>query len=90
MVVVDHSDAFVSLFPKHWLKPLTNSSFPMYLPVNLSNLGNMNWSIVVIGAIILLPGVYWATHARHVYIREELVLEGVPPSPIAASAEPKC
>ena len=42
----------------------------MYLPVNLSNLGNMNWSIVVIGAIIVLPGIYWVTHARHVYIKE--------------------
>jgi choline transport protein len=47
----------------------------MYLPVNLSNLGNMNWSIVVIGAIVVLPGIYWVTHARHVYIKEETVLE---------------
>ena len=42
----------------------------MYLPVNLDNLGNMNWSIVVIGAIIVLPGIYWVTHARHVYIKD--------------------
>ena len=51
----------------------------MYLPVNLANLGNMNWSIVVIGAIIVLPGIYWVTHARHVYIKEGnsvLVSEG--------------
>lgn len=48
----------------------------MYLPVNLSNLGNMNWSIAVIGAIIVLPGIYWVTHARHVYIKEESVLDG--------------
>jgi len=54
----------------------------MYLPVNLSNLGNMNWSIVVIGAIIVLPGIYWITHARHVYIKEGdsvLVSEGAGP-----------
>jgi choline transport protein len=54
----------------------------MYLPVNLSNLGNMNWSIVVIGAIIVLPGIYWITHARHVYIKEGdsvLVGEGAGP-----------
>jgi len=49
----------------------------MYLPVNLANLGNMNWSIVVIGAIIVLPGIYWATHARHVYIKEEDSVLGV-------------
>ncbi|PMD32461.1 amino acid transporter [Hyaloscypha variabilis F] len=56
--------------------------FPMYLPVNLSNLGNMNWSTVVIGAIIVLPGIYWITHARHVYIKEGdsvLVGEGAGP-----------
>jgi choline transport protein len=30
----------------------------------------MNWSIVVIGAIIILPGIYWIAHARHVYTKE--------------------
>lgn len=32
--------------------------------------GNMNWSIVVIGAIVILPGIWWITNARHVYIKE--------------------
>jgi choline transport protein len=50
----------------------------MYLPVNLENLNDMNWSIVVIGAIIVLPGIYWITHARHVYIKAETVLDGQP------------
>jgi choline transport protein len=55
----------------------------MYLPVNLSNLGNMNWSIVVIGAIIVFPGIYWVTHARHVYIREgDFVLGGEGEGPV--------
>jgi choline transport protein len=34
------------------------------------SIANMNWSIVVIGAIIILPGIYWITHARHVYTKE--------------------
>jgi choline transport protein len=69
----------------------------MYLPVNLENLGNMNWSIVVIGAIIVLPGIYWVTHARHVYIKEgesaldsdAAVVEGISQSPTFTSVEPK-
>jgi choline transport protein len=69
----------------------------MYLPVNLENLGNMNWSIVVIGAIIVLPGIYWITHARHFYIKESdsaldidpSVVEGVSQSPMNTSSEPK-
>jgi choline transport protein len=74
-----------------------HTSFPMYLPVNLENLGNMNWSIVVIGAIIVLPGIYWVTHARHVYIKEgesaldsdAAVVEGISQSPTITSVEPK-
>jgi choline transport protein len=68
----------------------------MYLPVNLANIGNMNWSIVVIGAIILLPGIYWITHARHVYIKEDsalksepTVVEGIPQTPTNRSVEMK-
>jgi choline transport protein len=30
----------------------------------------MNWSIVVMGAIIIFPGIWWVTNARHVYIKE--------------------
>ena len=70
--------------------------FPMYLPVNLANIGNMNWSIVVIGAIVLLPGIYWITHARHVYIKgvsmldsEPTVVEGISQSPTNRSVEAK-
>ena len=68
----------------------------MYLPVNLANIGNMNWSIVVIGAIILLPGIYWITHARHVYIKEDsslesetTVVEGISRSPTNLPVETK-
>jgi choline transport protein len=69
----------------------------MYLPVNLANLGNMNWSIVVIGAIIVLPGIYWITHARHVYIKEgdsvldsdpEVVVEGISQTQTNTSTAP--
>lgn len=83
--------------PILWNVRLTQLSFPMYLPVNLENLGNMNWSIVVIGAIIVFPGIYWITHARHVYIKEDdssldthpIVVEGVAQSPTNISIEPK-
>jgi choline transport protein len=69
----------------------------MYLPVNLENLGNMNWSIVVIGAIIVLPGIYWVTNARHVYIKEAnstlesapTVVDGISQLPSNASVELK-
>jgi len=68
----------------------------MYLPVNLENLGNMNWSIVVIGAIIVFPGIYWITYARHFYIKEgsELdgeatVVEGISRSPTNTAAPEK-
>jgi choline transport protein len=70
--------------------------FPMYLPVNLANIGNMNWSIVVIGAIILLTGIYWIIHARDVYIKGEsmldselAVVEGISQSPTNRSVEAK-
>jgi choline transport protein len=99
MVFIDYCHAFVSLSPLRLLGSvlLTHTSFPMYLPVNLENLGNMNWSIVVIGAIIVLPGIYWVTHARHVYIKEgesaldsdAAVVEGVSQSPTITSIEPK-
>lgn len=99
MVFIDYCYAFVSLSPLRLLESvlLTHTSFPMYLPVNLENLGNMNWSIVVIGAIIVLPGIYWVTHARHVYIKEgesalnsdAAVVEGISQSPTITSADPK-
>jgi choline transport protein len=99
MVFVDYCHAFVSLSPLRLLRRvlLTRTSFPMYLPVNLENLGNMNWSIVVIGAIIVLPGIYWVTYARHVYIKEgesaldsdAAVVEGISQSPTINSVEPK-
>jgi choline transport protein len=56
----------------------------------------MNWSIVVIGAIILLPGIYWIIHARDVYIKGEsmldselAVVEGISQSPTNRSVEAK-
>ena len=53
----------------------------MYVPVNAANLANMNWSIVVIGALIVLPGVYWVTYAQHVCIKDSdsapIVVEGI-------------
>ena len=68
----------------------------MYLPVNLANIGNMNWSIVVIGAIILLPGIYWIAYARHVYIKEDFglesdsnIVEGISRSPTNLPVETK-
>jgi len=89
MVDSDNCYALVSFKPdksssKLWLMV---SSFPIYLPVDSANIGNMNWSIVVIGAIIIFPGIYWVTHARHVYIKESnstlesshQVIEGIPP-----------
>lgn len=30
----------------------------------------MNWSIAVIGAVILFPGIWWVWRARHVYIKD--------------------
>jgi choline transport protein len=40
----------------------------------------MNWSIVVIGTIVVLPGIYWIAHARHVYIKEsDAILESEHP-----------
>ena len=76
---------------------LTGSSFPMYLPVNLENLGNMKWSIVVISAIIVLLNIYWVTHVRHAYIKESelaldsgvAVVEEISQSPTITSVEPK-
>jgi len=58
MVDSDNCYALVSFKPdksssKLWLMV---SSFPIYLPVDSANIGNMNWSIVVIGAIIIFPG----------------------------------
>ena len=69
----------------------------MYLPVNIENLGNMNWSIVVIGAIVVLPGIYWITHARYFYIKEgessvdidPIVVEGVSQAMTEISIEAK-
>jgi choline transport protein len=99
MVFVDYCHAFVGLSSLRLLMSvlLMLTSFPMYLPVNLENLGNMNWSIVVIGAIIVLPGIYWVTHARHVYIKEgesaldsdAAVVEGISQSPTITSIETK-
>lgn len=63
----------------------------MYLPVDLDNLQNMNWSIVVMGALIVFSGLWWIFHARFVYIKDKssvvavqgaaVVLDGVSKEP---------
>jgi len=60
-------------------------SFPMYVPVNVVNISYMNWSILIVGATIIFPGMWWVWKARHVYIKEGnsvlednvVVIEGV-------------
>jgi choline transport protein len=44
-------------------------SFPMYLPV-IGYIEDMNWSIAIVGATIVFPGIWWVFKARHVYIKE--------------------
>lgn len=45
-------------------------SFPMYVPVNVVNISYMNWSILIVGATIIFPGMWWVWKARHVYIKD--------------------
>jgi choline transport protein len=71
----DYCDALVSFAPKlisgsEFQELIISNSFPMYVPVNAANIANMNWSIAVIGAVVLFPGIWWVWRARHVYIKE--------------------
>lgn len=43
---------------------------PLYVPVTIASIDNMNWSVLIVGATILLPGIYWIWRARFRYIRE--------------------
>jgi choline transport protein len=43
--------------------------FPMYVPVT-EDISYMNWSILIVGATIIFPGIWWVWKARHVYIKE--------------------
>lgn len=60
-------------------------TFPMYVPVTVVNISYMNWSILIVGATIIFPGIWWLWKARHVYIKEGnsvledhvVVIEGV-------------
>lgn len=59
--------------------------FPMYVPVDAANIANMNWSVLIVGATIVFPGIWWWYRARFVYIKEGnsvlednvVVIEGV-------------
>jgi hypothetical protein len=37
---------------------------------NSSLLAYMNWSCVIVGATIVLPGIYWIFSARHKYLKD--------------------
>jgi choline transport protein len=30
----------------------------------------MNWSVVIVGATLVFPGIYWIFSARHKYLKE--------------------
>jgi choline transport protein len=30
----------------------------------------MNWSVVIVGATLIFPGIYWIFSARHKYLKE--------------------
>lgn len=44
--------------------------FPMYVPVTIATIDYMNWSVVIVGATVLFPGIWWVWRARHVYIKD--------------------
>ncbi|KAJ5832754.1 hypothetical protein N7474_001065 [Penicillium riverlandense] len=43
---------------------------PLYVPVTIPTIENMNWSCLIVGATILFPGIYWIFGARFKYIKE--------------------
>jgi choline transport protein len=45
-------------------------SFPLYVPVTLETIDYMNWSCLIVGAVIIFPGAYWVWRARHRYIKD--------------------
>ena len=40
---------------------------PLYFPVSLELIENMNWSIAIIGGTIIFAGVFWVVKARKSY-----------------------
>ncbi|KAH7268944.1 amino acid/polyamine transporter I [Fusarium solani] len=45
--------------------------FPLYVPVNAENIYNMNWSIALIGAVVLFVSVDWILRGRYYYAVSE-------------------
>lgn len=45
-------------------------SFPLYVPVTLATIENMNWGCAIVGATIIFPGIWWIAKARHTYIKD--------------------
>jgi choline transport protein len=45
-------------------------SFPLYVPVTMATIENMNWGSAIVGATILFPGIWWIVKARKIYIKE--------------------
>jgi len=43
---------------------------PLYVPVTIPYIEDMNWSCLIVGATLLFPGIWWVWKARHVYIKE--------------------
>ncbi len=43
---------------------------PLYVPVTPATIDYMNWSCLIVGATLLLPGIYWVWRARFRYIKE--------------------
>lgn len=59
--------------------------FPLYVPVTIATIENMNWGSAIVGATIIFPGAWWIAKARKTYIKEHnsvledniLVIDGV-------------
>lgn len=57
---------------------------PLYVPVTITTIDNMNWSILIVGVTILLPGLYWIFRGRLVYAREHNTVLEDPAAPPGA------
>ena len=42
----------------------------LYVPIENWNISWMNWSVLIVGATILFPGMWWVYRARHRYIKD--------------------
>ncbi|ETS80657.1 hypothetical protein PFICI_08186 [Pestalotiopsis fici W106-1] len=62
--------------------------FPLYIPVDEDNLGNMNWAIIIVGAEVIFSVGYWFYAARYKYMKDTIspvdgsvaVIDGETPS----------